>query len=91
MTLTVRMEPDDHKKLDEIVKSLQTGDRSSAVRQLIDEKWRSLQTGATFLERRGAHPTYLLNGEPNSSDRSVRKKVISDAFKAKATARKRPD
>ncbi len=89
MTLTVRLEPEDDKKLDEIVRDIGAGDRSSAIRQIIDEKWRSLQEGTTFLERRGGHPVNLLNGTGDSSTRDVRKNTMAKAFEAKAAARRR--
>lgn len=52
-----------------------------------DEKLSNQQK--TFLEKRGGHPTYMLNGNSDSSERSGRKKVMSDAFRAKSAARKR--
>jgi hypothetical protein len=89
MTLTVRLNDDEDRKLQQIVQSLHVSDRSSAIRELIEEKWRALQSSKSFVERRGGHPVHLLQGASNASDRDARKRVISDKLAAKTAARKR--
>lgn len=89
MTLSVRLDAEENDKLDQIVRTLQASDRSSAVRALIEEKWRSLQEHKSFVQRRGGHPVHLLHGSKHSSERDVRKSTVSESLLAKVARRKR--
>jgi len=88
MTLTVRLDDQDERKLQEIVAAMNAENQSSAIRTLIEEKWQALQGQKTFLERRGGLPEHLLDGPTNLSSRSVRKAKIAAYFEEKAQRRR---
>lgn len=46
-----------------------------------------LQPQTTFLERRGGHPKYLLNGSADLSDRDVRQQIITDHLQHRQSQR----
>lgn len=90
MTLTVRLDDEEADRLEQLVETLKAESQSSLIRQLILEKWNSLQTEKTFLERRGEHPRHLLQGSGNASERSMRKAELAKRIVEKATRRKGP-
>jgi hypothetical protein len=87
MTLTVKLADQEQSRLEAIATAM-NANQSDAIRALINEKFEALQAGKTFVERRGGHPKYLLEGTPNSSDRDVRKAVIAAHLEAKAKRRR---
>jgi len=89
MTLTVRLDDQDERKLQEIVAAMNAENQSSAIRALIEEKWLELQGQQTFLERRGGLPEHLFDGPSDLSSRSVRKAKVADYLKQKAQRRRR--
>jgi hypothetical protein len=88
MTLTVRLDDDEERKLQQIVEALKADSQSVVIRELIEEKWNTLQAGQTFVERRGGHPLHLLKSDGNTSDRTNRKAKLAEHFADKAAARK---
>lgn len=82
MTLTVRLNSDEERKLDRIVQLLKRPDVSTVIRDLINEKWAELQPTISFVERRGGAPAYFgeqsLNNTDlaNLSDREYRKAAM---------------
>jgi hypothetical protein len=91
MSLTVRLDDQEEARLQQLVETLKADSQSSLIRQLILEKWNSLQCEKTFVERRGGHPAHLLEGESNASQRAVRKKRLEERFAEKAAGRKGRD
>lgn len=84
---SIRLKPEEDGQLREIMMQLGASEKSEVIRQLIHERWLALQTGKTFLERRGGHPTYLLTGPRNLSSRSVRKKAVADHLAVRSRKR----
>lgn len=87
MTLTVKLAEQEQNRLNIIAAAMNAGNQSDAVRALINEKFEALQADKTLVERRGGHPQHLLNGTPDSSERTRRKAVIAEAMAAKASRR----
>lgn len=46
------------------------------IKQLLHDRWMSLQSPQTILERMGGYPDQLFEGSPDLSDRDVRKQTI---------------
>lgn len=88
MTLTVRLDKEEETRLQQIVEALNAGNQSAVIRQIIYEKWLSLQTERTFLERRGEHPVHVLAGPADASLRANRKKELETYLTQKAAARR---
>jgi hypothetical protein len=89
MTLTVRLDEQAESRLQQIAE-LTHSDKSEVIRQLIEEKWNALGAQLTFVQRRGGHPEIFLDGPPDSSLRSTRKKALSEHYEAKANKRRVP-
>jgi hypothetical protein len=89
MTLTVKLAEQEQNRLNVIATAMKAGNQSDVVRALINEKFESLQSEKTLIERRGGHPTYLLKGGPKLSDRGTRKSTIAEKMAAKAAKRAR--
>ena len=87
MTLTVKLQEQEQNRLDAIATAMNIGNQSDVVRRLINEKFESLQTDKTLLERRGKHPEFLLDDAADLSERANRKKVIATQIVAKAVRR----
>lgn len=87
--VSVRLNPEEDGQLKEIMSHTGALEKSKVIKQLIHERWLVLQTGKTFLERRGGHPTYLLAGPKNLSSRATRKKLIADHLERRARKRAR--
>ncbi len=87
MTLTVKLAKQEQSRLDAIAAAMQTSNQSEVVRMLINEKFESLQSDKTLVERRGGHPQYLLDSAPGLSERSMRKKIIAKKLSAKVERR----
>jgi len=90
MTLTVRLDDQDERKLQEIVAAMNAENQSSAIRALIEEKWLALQGQQTFLERRGGPPELFFSGAENLSERLGRKAALAEHYARRAEARKKP-
>jgi hypothetical protein len=88
MTLTVRLDPDDESRLQQIADLLHSGNQSDAIRSMINEAWTGLQLNLTFVERRGGHPKVLLEGSPTLSERKNRKAEVAKYFEEKDLRRK---
>lgn len=71
--LTIALDDEAEKYLVEILASEKITSKES-----IHQYWQNLQPQTTFLERRGAHPKYLLNGAADLSDRDVRQQLITE-------------
>ena len=91
MTLTVRLDSEDEKRLQQIVEALQASNQSDVIRQIIYEKWNSLRNDKTFVERRGGHPQNLIHSGESFSSRESRKAQIMKITEKKALDRKRPE
>lgn len=87
MTLTVKLAELEQSRLDAIAAAMRTSNQSEVVRMLINEKFESLQSEKTLVERRGGHPQHLLDGAPALSERSTRQKIIAKKLAAKAERR----
>ncbi|UFP92890.1 hypothetical protein [Gloeobacter morelensis] len=75
---TVQVDDETERQLADILAHEQT-DRSELVRQLIHERWLSLQAGKSILERRGGLPRHpLQDAPPDLSERENRKQAISE-------------
>lgn len=48
------------------------------IKQLLRDRWKSLQSPQTVLERMGGYPDQLFEGSFDSSDRDLRKQAIRD-------------
>ncbi len=88
MTLTVRLDDQDERRLQQIVEVMNVGNQSDAIRKLIEDKWLEIQTEQTFVERRGGHPLHLLNGPVDLSERQSRKAKLLEQVEKRAAARK---
>lgn len=82
-----QMEAEEEAKLSEIMTSFGVSEKSELVKQLIHERWLTLQPGKTFLERRGKPPAFLLSGPKNLSSRNERKKRVEDVLRQRALRR----
>lgn len=89
MTLTVKLTENEQSRLDAIAAAMRASNQSEVVRMLINEKFDSLQSDKTLVERRGGHPQHLLDGVSDLSERSLRKKIIAKKLVAKAERRVR--
>lgn len=85
--LNVRLTDEDERKLGQVLAATKSANKSDLIKRLINDQWVSLQAGKTFLERRGGHPTYLLSGSSDSSDRKSRKKSLADHYEKRAKRR----
>jgi hypothetical protein len=89
MTLTVRLDAQEEKWLQEIVEALKADSQSTVIRKMIEDKWNALQAERTFVERRGGHPVHLLGGQGDDSQRANRKAELASHYADRAAARKR--
>jgi len=88
MTLTVKLAEQEQQRLEAIAIAMKSN-QSDVVRALINEKFESLQSDKTLVERRGGHPKFLLDGSSASSERSYRKDSIAKTLSEKAARRAR--
>ncbi len=86
--LNVRLNEEDERKLEQVLSSMKTSNKSELVKRLINDQWIALQAGKTFLERRGEHPKYLLSETESSSERASRKDKLSKHYDERAQRRK---
>jgi hypothetical protein len=84
MTLTVKLAEQDQKRWEAIASAMNATSQSDAIRILINDKFASLQADKTLVERRGGHPKYLLESDPDLSTRSNRKSAVAEKIAAKA-------
>ena len=89
MTLTVKLAEQDQKRLEAIASAMNATSQSDVIRILINDKFESLQADKTLVERRGGHPKYLLESDPDLSTRSSRKSIVAEKMAAKALKRSR--
>jgi metal-responsive CopG/Arc/MetJ family transcriptional regulator len=77
--LTVNLDEETERQLSEILTHEEKADRSELIKRLIRERWLSLQSDKTIVERRGGHPQHLLENAPEDlSERSKRKQTIAE-------------
>jgi hypothetical protein len=88
MTLTVKLDPQEQLRLKQLVEIMNAANQSELIRKLINDRFEQMQTGLTFVERRGGHPTYRLNGSVSLSEREKRKAVVNKQVAAKAARRR---
>ena len=89
MTLTVRLDNEEERRLHKIIEALNGASQSDVIRQMINEKWLSLQANKTFVERRGGHPEHLIRGESSDSTRKTRKAKVASYLEKKASRRRK--
>ena len=87
--LNVRLNEEDEQKLEQVLSSMKTSNKSELVKRLINDQWTALQAGKTFLERRGEHPKHLLSETDSSSDRNARKTIVSEHYEDRAERRRK--
>lgn len=76
--LTVRLDEETEKQLADLLAQTEIKNKSELIKQLIRDRWLTLQVGKTVWERRGGHPQHLLqDAPPNLSDRETRKKATT--------------
>jgi metal-responsive CopG/Arc/MetJ family transcriptional regulator len=81
---TVNLDEETERHLSEILTHEEKADRSELIKRLIRERWLSLQSQKTIVERRGGHPQHLLEDAPEDlSERSKRKQVIAELMSKK--------
>lgn len=85
--LSVRLDDEEHQKLEQIMHKTKTS-QTELIKRLINDQWLALQSGKTFLERRGGEPQHLLNSHDKLSDRDVRKAAISEHIEKRRERRK---
>lgn len=88
--LNISLNPEAEKYLAEILAKEKTNS-SELIERLLREHWQTLQPRKTFLERRGGHPKYLLNGPSDLSDRDTRKKIIAEYVQKRHERRQHQD
>lgn len=76
MPLTVRLDKDTETCLQELV--AETGqDKSSLIRQLIQERWQRRRPAPSITQQLGGHPDAFLNTlPPGSADRQQRRRLL---------------
>lgn len=88
--LSVRLDEETEARLTEILAHDKI-DKSELIRRLITERWLSLQSGKTVVERLGGHPKHLLKGAPpNLSERTTRKRAIAAYLLEQADRESKP-
>jgi hypothetical protein len=76
--LTIQLDPETESYLTEILEQENTTPEE-LIKHLLHQRWISLQSGKTIVERRGGHPEHLLQNAPvDLSERENRKRVIAD-------------
>lgn len=63
--LSVRLDEETEARLAEIL-AYDKRNKSELIRRLITERWLSLQSGKTVVERLGGHPKHLLSSSANT-------------------------
>lgn len=87
MALTVRLDPDTEHCLQELL--AETGqDKSSLIRQLIQQRWQQRKPAATITQRLGGHPACFLNTLPEGcAERQQRRALLDEHLKARRAER----
>ncbi len=75
--LNINLDTEAEKYLVEILAQEKTNS-SDLIKQLLHDRWHSLQPRQTVLERMGGYPEHLLKGHSDLSDRDVRKQTIAN-------------
>ena len=88
VTLTVKLKDQEQTRLAVLMEAMQADTQSDVVRQLINEKFESLQVDKTLFERRGGHPQHLLDGTADMSACATRLAVVAKKLEAKRLRRR---
>ena len=88
MPLTVRLDKDTETCLQELV--AETGqDKSSLIRQLIQERWQSRQPAPSITQQLGGHPDAFLNTlPPGSAERQQRRQLLEQHLQSRRMERR---
>jgi hypothetical protein len=88
MPLTVRLDKDTETCLQELV--AETGqDKSSLIRQLIQERWQRRQPAPSITQQLGGHPDAFLNTlPPGSADRQQRRRLLEQHLQSRRMERR---
>lgn len=88
MPLTVRLDPDTEHCLQELV--AETGqDKSSLIRQLIQERWQQRQPAPSITQQLGGHPASFLDTlPPGSATRKSRRQLLTERLQTRRTERR---
>ena len=87
MPLTVRLDSETERCLQDLL--VETGqDKSSLIRQLIQERWQRRQLPLSITQRLGGHPaTFLDTLPPGSAERAQRRHILDEQLKARRRQR----
>ena len=88
MPLTVRLDKDTETCLQELV--AETGqDKSSLIRQLIQERWQRRRPAPSITQQLGGHPDAFLNTlPPGRADRQQRRRLLEQHLQSRRMERR---